>query len=39
MERLYLLRQAAYARAHLRVDATVPPEEIAEQILEAVNVG
>ena len=39
MERLFLLRQAAYARAHVRVDATVAPEEIAERILEAVKVG
>lgn len=39
MERLFALRQTAYARAHVRVDATVPPEEIAERILDAVNVG
>jgi shikimate kinase len=39
MERLFAMRQAAYARAHVRVDATVPPEEIAERILDAVNVG
>lgn len=39
MERLFAIRQAAYARAHVRVDATVPPEAIAERILDAVNVG
>ena len=39
MERLFLARQAAYARADIRVDATVPPEEIAERILDAVKVG
>jgi shikimate kinase len=39
MERLFLARQAAYARADVRVDATVPPQEIAERILEAVKVG
>jgi shikimate kinase len=39
MERLFALRQAAYSRAHFRVDATVPPQEIAERILEAVKVG
>jgi shikimate kinase len=38
MERLFLARQAAYARADVRVDATVPPEEIAERILDAVKV-
>jgi shikimate kinase len=39
MERLFLARQAAYARADVRVDATVPPEEIAERILDAVKAG
>jgi len=39
MERLFALRQAAYSRAHFRVDATSPPQEIAERILEAVKVG
>jgi shikimate kinase len=38
MERLFLARQAAYARSDVRVDATVPPEEIAERILDAVKV-
>jgi shikimate kinase len=39
MERLFALRQAAYSRAHFRVDGTFPPQEIAERILEAVKVG
>ena len=39
MERLFLMRQAAYARAHVRVDATVPPEEIAERILDTLWAG
>jgi hypothetical protein len=39
MERLFAQRQAAYSRAHYRVDATVPPQEIAERILEAVKIG
>ncbi len=39
MERLFLLRRAAYARARVRVDATAPPEEIVERILDAVKVG
>ena len=39
MERLFLMRQVAYARAHVRVDATVAPDEIAERILDAVKVG
>lgn len=39
MERLFALRQAAYARAHVRVDATAPPEEIVERIINAVPVG
>jgi shikimate kinase len=39
IERLFLMRRAAYSRAHLRVDATVPPEEIAERILDAVKVA
>lgn len=38
MERLFALRQAAYAQARLRVDAgTAPAEEIAERILDAVR--
>ena len=39
MERLFLTRQVAYARAHLRVDATVPPDEIAERILDMLWAG
>jgi shikimate kinase len=35
MERLFAVRQAAYAQAHLRIEAGVAPaEEIAEQILD-----
>ena len=35
MERLYAMRQVAYAQAHLRIDAgTAPAEEIAERVLE-----
>ena len=38
MERLYVLRQAAYANAHLRVDARgVHPEEVAERVLDALE--
>jgi shikimate kinase len=36
MERLFALRQSGYARARLRVDATRPPEEVAERILDAL---
>ncbi len=39
MERLFAMRQVAYARAHVRVDATAAPDEIAERILDAVKVG
>jgi shikimate kinase len=38
MERLFLTRQAAYARAHLRVDASGPAELVAERILEALQI-
>lgn len=35
MERLFVARQAAYAQAHVRIEAgEAPAEEIAEQILE-----
>ena len=35
MERLFAVRQAAYAQAHVRIEAgTAPAEEIAEQILD-----
>lgn len=38
MERLYALRQAAYAHAHLRVDARgVRPDEVAERVLDALE--
>jgi len=39
MERLFAMRQAAYAMAALRVDAADgPPEEIAERILDRLTV-
>ena len=35
MERLFTLRQAAYAQAHVRIEAgAAPPDEIAEQIVD-----
>lgn len=38
MERLFALRQAGYAQAHLRIEAgTSAPEEIAERILERIQ--
>ena len=38
VERLYLLRQAGYAQARLRIDASgAPPEEIAERIIDALG--
>jgi shikimate kinase len=38
MERLYALRQTAYAAAHLRIDARgAHPEEIAERIIERIG--
>ena len=37
MERLFALRQSAYAQAHLRIEAgAAPAEEIAEQILDRI---
>jgi shikimate kinase len=37
MERLFAVRQSAYAQAHVRIDAgTAPAEEIAEQILDRI---
>jgi shikimate kinase len=40
MERLYALRQAAYAQAHLRVDAGASPaEEVAERVLEHLGIS
>lgn len=38
MERLFAVRQAAYANADLRVDATVPAEAIAERIIDALKI-
>jgi shikimate kinase len=38
MERLFALRQAAYLQAHLRVEATVAPEEIVERILDRLKI-
>jgi shikimate kinase len=38
MERLYAIRQAAYANAQIRIDARgAQPEAVAERILEAVG--
>jgi shikimate kinase len=38
MERLFALRQAAYANAHLRIDARgAHPEEVAERIIETIG--
>ncbi len=39
MERLFAARQSAYAAANLRIDATVPAEEIAERILDALGLA
>jgi shikimate kinase len=39
MERLFALRQAAYANAHLRVEATAPAEEIVERILDGLKIA
>ena len=40
MERLFAVRQAAYANAQVRVDARGGhPEAVAERIIEAVNLG
>jgi shikimate kinase len=39
MERLFAMRQAGYARAHLRVDATGPADAVAARILEALQLG
>ncbi len=38
MERLFALRQQAYAMAQVRVDATARPEAIVEQILDRVPI-
>ena len=38
LERLFAVRQAAYAQAHLRIDAgAAPADEIAEQILDRMG--
>jgi shikimate kinase len=37
MERLFAVRQAAYARAHHRIPATGPAEEIVERIVDALQ--
>jgi shikimate kinase len=37
MERLFAVRQAAYAHAHHRVDASGPAEEIAERIADILQ--
>ena len=39
MERLFAIRQSAYAGATLRVDATAPAQEIAERILDAFGLA
>jgi shikimate kinase len=40
MERLYALRQAAYAQAHVRIDAgAAPAEELAERVLEHLGIS
>lgn len=39
MERLFALRQAAYAAADLRIDASGPAEAVAERILDALGLG
>lgn len=38
LERLFAVRQAAYAQAHLRIDARpAHPEELAERIMEGIE--
>src|SRR5262245_28911542 len=39
MERLFIMRQAVYALAEMRVDATAPAEEIVERILDHLELG
>jgi len=39
MERLFAMRQAAYASADLRVDATAPAPEIAERVIDAFGLA
>ena len=38
MERLFAIRQAGYANAAMRVDATAPAEEIADAIADALKI-
>jgi shikimate kinase len=37
LERLFAMRQAAYGLAPLRIDATVPAEEVVERILDRLG--
>ena len=37
MERLFAARQAGYARAHHRIEAAGPADEIAERIMDALH--
>ena len=37
MERLFSVRQAAYARAHHRIPATGPAEEVVERIVDVLQ--
>ena len=37
MEQLYAQRRLAYAEAHVRIDATRPVAEVAEQILDWIG--
>ena len=40
MERLFAIRQAAYAQAHVRIDAgTAPADEVAERVLDRLAIG
>jgi shikimate kinase len=39
MERLFALRQTGYARAHLRIDASGPADDIAERIISELWPG
>jgi shikimate kinase len=39
MERLFTMRQTVYGLAELRVDATAPPEEIVERILDRLDLS
>jgi shikimate kinase len=39
MERLFAIRQQAYATAHLRIDATARPEAVVEQILDRIPIS